>query len=123
MKRFINWLTDKFAPDYSDTGDTLRQSGVHKIPAAPRKTLPPIEPVKQMRIRYSGHVNGKVVEAGPGKNVLIRNKYVREDSGTHETLKIVDDSILESDDEIGIDPYNTGRFDRSRSWDSSRSRK
>ena len=72
---------------------------------------------------FSSDVGGKIVDGGPGKNVLIRNKYVREDTGTHETLKIVDDSLLESDDELGDDPYNTGRFDRSKSWDSFRSRK
>ncbi len=77
----------------------------------------------QQDVQYSADVGGKIVNGGSGKNVLIRNRYVREDSGTHETLKIIDDSILESDDEFGLDPYNTGRFDRSRSWDSSRSRK
>ena len=48
---------------------------------------------------------------------VLRNKYLREDSGTHETLKILDDSIIETEEEEGIDPYNTGQFDRSRNWD------
>ena len=65
----------------------------------------------------------RIADGGPGKNVLIRNRYVREDTGTHETLKILDDSLLESDEEFGADPYNSGRFDRAKSWDSSRSRK
>lgn len=51
------------------------------------------------------------------ENVLIRNKYQREDTGTHETLKIVDDSLVDTGEETGIDPYNTGNFDRSRNWD------
>jgi len=58
-----------------------------------------------------------IEEDGPGKNVLVRNKYQREDTGTHETLKIVDDSVVDSGEETGIDPYNTGNFDRSRNWD------
>jgi hypothetical protein len=37
-------------------------------------------------------------------------------------LKIIDESLLDSDDQGGFDPYNTGRFDRSKKWDS-RSRK
>ena len=74
-------------------------------------------------VEFAGEVEGKIIDGGPGKNVLIRNKYVREDTGNHDTLKIVDDSLLKSNDEDGIDPYNTGRFDRSKSWDSSRSRK
>jgi hypothetical protein len=62
-------------------------------------------------------LSGRIESAGPGKNVLIRNKYVREDTGTHETLKILDDSMVDSGEEQGIDPYNTGGFDRSRNWD------
>ena len=63
------------------------------------------------------HVGGRIEGAGPGKNVLIRNKYVREDTGTHETLKILDDSIIDTEEDEGFDPYNTGQFDRSRNWD------
>jgi len=78
---------------------------------------------RQQAVEFAGEVEGKIIDGGPGKNVLVRNKYVREETGTHDTLKIVDDSLLKSADEDGMDPYNTGRFDRSRSWDSSRSRK
>ena len=118
MKRFINWLSRKFTDNKSVRETPLRRTGAHRIPKpAVRK------PATQAKIRYGSRVDGKILDVGPGKNVLIRNKYVREDSGTHETLKIVDDSLLDSDDEFGIDPYNTGRFDRSQSWDSSRSRK
>lgn len=51
------------------------------------------------------------------QNALIRNKFIREDTGTHETLKILDDSIVDSGEKTGIDPYNTGGFDRSKNWD------
>ena len=118
MKRFINWLTDKLAPDHSAAEKPLRRSGAHRIPKPPVKKT-----ARRAKIRYGAKIDGEVVDTGRGKNVLIRNKYVREDTGTHETLKIVDDSLLESDEEVGLDPYNTGRFDRSRSWDSTRSRK
>ncbi len=59
----------------------------------------------------------QIETVGPGKNVLVRNKYVREETGTYETLKIVDDSMVDSGEETGIDPYNTGDFDRSKNWD------
>ena len=48
---------------------------------------------------------------------LIRNRYVREDTGTHETLTILDDSMIDSGEETGFDPYNTGDFDRSKNWE------
>jgi hypothetical protein len=118
MNRFIEWLLSIFTDADDETDIPLRQSGVHAIP----KTGKP-KPAKPGNVEFSTGIGGKIVDGGPGKNVLIRNKYVREDTGTHETLKIVDDSLLETEEEIGADPYNTGRFDRSKSWSSSRSRK
>jgi hypothetical protein len=68
-------------------------------------------------VRLKTTEGGEIADGGPGKNVLIR-KFVREDTGTHDTLKILDQSVLESDDASGIDPYNTGRFDRAKSWET-----
>ena len=68
-------------------------------------------------VEFDAEVHGRIENAGPGKNVLIQSRYVREDTGTHETLKILDDSLADSDEENGIDPYNTGEFDRTRNWD------
>ena len=120
MMRIFEWLKSRFAEDEPEREDPLWQSGVHLKPR-PRptksRTDPPASP------EFSSEAGGRIADGGPGKNVLIRNKYVREDTGTHETLKIVDDSLLEKDEEFGADPYNTGRFDRSKSWDSLRNRK
>lgn len=88
------------------TGQPVRRSARRDVPR-PKPDFVDVDP----------HFAGEIEDNGPGKNVLIRNKYVREDTGTHETLKILDDSLLEDDDEDGIDPYNTGEFDRSRNWD------
>lgn len=68
------------------------------------------------------HLHGRIESIGPGKNVYVRSQYIREDTGTHETLKIVDESLLQSENEDGFDPYNTGRFDRSKHW-NTRTRK
>ena len=68
-------------------------------------------------LRIDG-LDGEIESLGPGKNVLIRNRFVREEAGTHEKLKILDDSYVDSGEETGIDPYNTGGFDRSRNWDT-----
>ena len=119
--RLLEWLMSKFSDEDDDADFSLRQSGAHSIPR-------PAKPAKAAKaapekIPFSADVGGRITDGGPGKNVLIRNKYVREDTGTHETLKIVDDSLLETTEEFGADPYNTGQFDRSKSWNSSRSRK
>jgi hypothetical protein len=73
---------------------------------------------KSAYVKFDASVSGEIVDAGPGKNVLKRSKFVREDSGTHDSLSIIDESaIVENNDEEGIDPYNTGRFYRSKNWD------
>ena len=94
----------------------LGKSGAHAVPK-PRPQQTKVPRPKPEFVHTDEDLSGRIESAGPGKNVLIRNKYVREDTGTHETLKILDDSIVDSGEEQGIDPYNTGGFDRSRNWD------
>ena len=126
MKRFLNWLSRKFsaeqpAPqkDLRQTGTHLRQTGTRRRPqrSAPKQAIPKRQPEY---VDFDSHVEGSIEDRGPGKNVLIRNRYVREDTGTHETLKILDDSMIDTEEEPGFDPYNTGQFDRSRNWDKRR---
>lgn len=129
MQRFLNWLNSRFFADEEPLEGPLFESGAHVAPPTVRpvkvtpKPRPEPEPETTEELQFTSEVGGRIDDGGPGKNVLIRNKYVREDTGTHETLQIIDDSILDSEDEFGADPYNTGRFDRSKSWDSSRHRK
>ena len=130
MKRFFNWLAGNFAPrkasphkDLRQSGAHMRQSGAHLKASGAHRAIPkpaskkPRTPAKAEYVDVEPHMEGRIEDLGPGKNVLIRNKYVREDTGTHDTLKILDDSMLETDEETGIDPYNTGQFDRSKNWD------
>ncbi|MBT8098525.1 MAG: hypothetical protein KJO82_02180 [Gammaproteobacteria bacterium] len=111
--RLKSWLSERFGSAKTGTG-----AGPPKI--SPRQDPPRVRPRPAAKTakpqRFSGESGGHIEDGGPGKNVYIRNRYVREDTGTHETLKILDDSMLESDDEGGADPYNTGQFDRSKSW-------
>jgi len=118
MKRFLNWVKSRIVQEEPEADTSLRVSGVRVRPKPAKKA-----PKTPEKVDFSPDLGGQVADGGPGKNVLIRNKYVREDTGTHETLKILDDSLLDSDEETGEDPYNTGRFDRAKSWSSSRSRK
>lgn len=124
MKRFLNWLKSTFSPRKEPPRRDLRQTGTHlRKTAGPRSRVAPIRKQVPPPRRHPKPVDtgpkhaGRVEEVGPGKTVLIRNKYVREDKGTHDTLKIMDDSLIETDEETGIDPYNTGQFDRSKNWD------
>lgn len=121
MQRFIKWLAKKLFPAKEAPKPALRRIGDRRMPQPAKKKPRPSPKIET--VDFSGELGGKIVDGGPGKNVLVRNKYVREDTGTHETLTIIDDSLVEADEDGGLDPYNTGRFDRSKSWDSSRSRK
>jgi len=125
LEKIKKWIQSAGSSKQSTLAQNLQQSGAH-----PRPTQSPHDPHKSTdrrrkpdrrkqpeAVELDPTVAGKIESNGPGKNVLIRNKYQREDTGTHETLKIVDDSLLDSDEETGIDPYNTGNFDRSRNWD------
>ena len=117
IRRLLNWFQRR-SEQQPEPMDLLRKSGTPTAPprVAPR---PPVAPPKPDTVELDVHVDGRIESNGPGKNVLIRNKYLREENGTHETLKILDDSAVESDEEAGIDPYNTGRFDRSKNWDKT----
>lgn len=117
MQQFLKWLGSKLFPREAASQPPLRQTGVRVRPLSARPEAP-----RPKAVKFASSVNGTIADGGPGKNVLIRNKFVREDTGTHDSLKILDASLLEAEEESGIDPYNTGRFDRAKSWES-RSRK
>ena len=127
MTRFFRWLANKLSPqkppprpDLTRSGSYLRQTGRHA--AAPRVGRIQAVPERQPEvINFNSGSEDHIEDLGTGKNVLIR-RYVREDTGTHETLTILDENAIDTEEEFGIDPYNTGRFDRSKHWDK-RSRK
>lgn len=116
LEKIKNWLQRHFSSEEVKKPKSLSTAGYigARGPVAPKKTVAAPAPET---VKIEPSVEGRVESQGPGKNVLIRNRYVREDTGTHETLKILDDSILDSGEETGIDPYNTGKFDRSKKWD------
>lgn len=118
LEKIKNWLQDHFSSGEVKKPKTLSTAGYigARRPAGPKETVAKPAPVRE-KVEIEPSLDGRIESQGPGKNVLIRNRYVREDTGTHETLKILDDSMLDSGEETGIDPYNTGKFDRSKKWD------
>jgi hypothetical protein len=126
MNRLANWLKSKISARKEPTRPNLVQTEAHLWQTgsqiSPKKTTPKraVPRGQPEYVDLDPHVAGQIQDNGPGKNVLIRNKYLREDTGTHETLKIIDDSLIDTEEEEGFDPYNTGEFDRSRNWDKHR---
>jgi hypothetical protein len=121
MQRFLKWLGSKLFPKQPEP--QLRQTGIRPKPKGlttreRRKRQAAAALADANSIQLDTELQGRIEDGGPGKNILIRNKYVREDTGTHDTLQIVSDSLIDSGEETGFDPYNTGRFDRSQNWNS-----
>ena len=122
LERLKNWLDERFSDRAAPKTPALRQSGTHNLPprvraqAVPRQEPQKAPPREPENVDFETQVSGKLEDGGPGKNVLVRNKYIREETGTYETLKIVDDSLDDSDEGFSDDPYNTGGFDRSKNW-------
>lgn len=83
----------------------------------PRPKKPAQEPATPKSVTLEPRVEGHIEDNGPGKNVLIQDEHQQEHTGVHEELHLVGDSADESANVDGIDPYNTGKFDRSKNWD------
>ena len=127
MKRFLKWLGRQLSPATNSLDENLHPENgrIRPVPvrvkppaARPRPQPPAPRTVTPETIELSTESAGIIADGGPGKNVLVQPQFLQEDTGTHETLMIVDETIPESEGkEAQFDPYNTGRFDRSKSWD------
>ena len=116
LEKLTNWLKTRTSSEESTPVPGLNKTGSHVAPASRIKQQKVPHPAADY-VDADAELASRIESNGPGKNVLIRNKFLREDTGTHETLKILDDSLVDSGEETGLDPYNTGGFDRSKNWD------
>ena len=98
LKRLKNWLHGR--------------SAVAEEPPGAQATEPPRRPAAKQSSAPT-----------PKEDAPVERKFVREETGTYESLKILDSSITEDSPDDGADPYNTGGFDRSRNWDKRFSNK
>lgn len=115
LEQLKNWFGDRLFPGKAKADENFKPPPVRVRPPVQRAQRPDAKK-STTDLTFQADIGGRIEDAGPGKNVLIRSKYVREETGTHEVLKIVDESLIDDEQDAGIDPYNTGRFDRSKSW-------
>lgn len=117
LKRWINWIKGDAASDPVRPPQQRRRVSAHA--ALHARTAPSPEPPERPGFDDLGPAfEGRIENGGPGKNVLIRDGDTGDDTGTRETLSLLDESPLDPNEPVGIDPYNSGQFDRSRHWDS-----
>lgn len=124
MDKIKNWLEHRFSAAKTSPPEDLRHSGQFQKPrpvSVKSKAPKPVAPAAD-RVEVDTSRHSQIDSLGPGKNVLVRSRYVREETGTHERLMIVNESSIDSGEKAGMDPYNTGSFDRSKNW-AHRSRK
>ncbi len=101
-----DWIKDNSPTDESDSANRSNGTGRYGIAQ------------KTIKKRANAAVSKRVQGANANKKARTRNQYIREETSTHETLKILDSSLPDPEDENGIDPYNTGGFDRSKNWNN-----
>jgi hypothetical protein len=121
MARILNWLTRKSSDNSTSKhrSDSTREPAVKESSRRTRVRAPEFGRQPEfvdLESRRRGHIGSDNSENGP----FMKSQYIREDSGTHETLTILNESIPSLSEDDGIDPYNTGQFDPSRYWDKTR---
>ena len=117
IRRLINWLKGGPAPENERPALERRRVSAHAALHA-RVTPSPVRNPRPDINEVESEFEGRIENIGPGKNVLVRDGYTSDDTGSQEMLGLLDDSPLDPDEPAGIDPYNSGEFDRSRHWDT-----
>ena len=116
MEGLKSWFKGRFSQAESPQPPRARNTSTYRQHLAAAEK-PTDRPSQAPEVEVDPNVPGRIESQGPGKNVFVPSPYVREDLGTHDSLKILNPSLIEDDQEDGIDPYNTGVFERSRKWD------
>jgi len=121
MQRFLKWLGILLFKKERET--ELRQTGIRSKPKARmrqerNKGRRAADHQQSGVMDFDPQIRGRVEDGGPGKNVFVRNKYLDEDSATNKRLRVIGGSSENDGDADGVDPYNTGSFDRANNWKS-----
>lgn len=117
ISRLINWLRGAPTPEPRRPAQQRRRVSAHAA-LHDHATRTPARRRGVDVHSLGGEFTGVIDDLGPGKNVLRREPHISDDTGTQEMLSLLDDSPLDSGEPTGIDPYNSGEFDRSRYWDT-----
>ena len=111
MKRVLKWLETKFSRH-----SAVVEADEHHTPAAVK--VRPVENAKEeysIEVAFDADGPDRVESHEPEENVLIPDKYA-DDTITQRALGILDESSLNTSESTGVDPYNSGSFDKSKTW-------
>ena len=116
LERLTGWLKTRFSSKKAVAAPNLHKTGSYVAPHPDLRKQKGSLPADEF-VDTDNEPAYRIESNGPGKNVLVRRTFRREDAETNDNLQILDDSLVDSGDESGLDPYNTGGFDRSKNWD------
>lgn len=109
MKRFLKWLATKFSRHSAAVEAVERHTHVG-VRVKPKDTA---EEEYSVEVAFDASVPGRVESDKPGKDIHMPNIYDCDDPFKKQQLKTLDPSSPDASESIGVDPYNTGRFDTS----------
>jgi hypothetical protein len=109
MKRILKWLETKFSQHSAAVEADERHTTVRV------KTKDTAEEEYSVEVAFDASVPGRVESDKPGKDIQMPNIYDCEDPFKKQQLKTLDQSSRDASESVGVDPYNTGRFDTSKS--------
>lgn len=98
LQKILRWLDERKSTTSTPPPQDLRKTGAHSRPMIARSK------------------NGR--RSSDDANAAINGKREREKTVTDDELELLDEAAAKSGEATGIDPYNTGGFDRSKNWDS-----
>ena len=115
MKRFLKWLKTKFSR-HSAAVEADEPHTTIRVRVKPKDTA---EEEYSVEVAFDASVPGRVESDKPGKDIQMPNIYDCDNPFKQQQLKTLDQSSPDAGKSTGVDPYNTGSFETSK----SRSRK
>ena len=114
MKRILNWLETKF----SRHSATIGADEWHPPVKVRVKRTESAEEEYTVEISCGGEYRDRAENHRHVKDVPKPNIYACDDSIAQRQLNILNESPPDADESAGFDPYNTGRIDTSKAWNS-----
>jgi hypothetical protein len=107
IKKWLGWHGEDSSEDTNP---------VQRVPMA-RARVAPARPRNKATSSARPGARGAIDNRVSGKPPAARPQAPGIDAKLADQLRILDEENAGDEIEPGLDPYNTGRFDRSKNWD------
>ena len=114
MKQIIDWLETKLSRNSATTGADEWRPPVQVRVERTAKAEEKYTVGSSCGGAYPDHVDNH----RQGKDASTPDSYACDDTGARRQLSFLNEPALDAGESAAFDPYNTGRFDTSKAWDS-----